>query len=78
MELKIGLIGKGTVGTSFLKLLKEKEQFIEEIYGVRCILIAVFERDGAFIDDKGINPEEILNNYSSLKKTDIWKFRYLY
>jgi homoserine dehydrogenase len=73
MELKIGLIGKGTVGTSFLKLLKEKEQLIEEIYGVKCIITAVFERDGAFIDDKGINPEEILNNYSSLKKTNIWK-----
>lgn len=73
MEVKIGLIGKGTVGTSFLKLLKDKLQFLEDSYGVKCILIAVFEKSGAFLDNDGIDLEEILNNYSNLKQSNTWR-----
>ena len=73
MELKICLIGKGNVGTSFLQLLKERRNTIKEIYNCECKLIAIFEHDGALINKDGIDINEILANDINLRKNIFWK-----
>ncbi|KKN33977.1 hypothetical protein LCGC14_0798290 [marine sediment metagenome] len=73
MELKICLIGKGNVGTSFLKLLIERRNTIKEIYNCDCKLVAIFEHDGALINKDGIEINEILANSINLRKNIFWK-----
>ncbi|MFX1305146.1 MAG: homoserine dehydrogenase [Promethearchaeota archaeon] len=72
MELKICLIGKGNVGTCFLKLLKEKRNMIREIYNCECKVVAVFELDGALINKNGIDLEEILVQNNNFRKSPFW------
>ena len=73
MEYKIGLIGKGNVGTSFLQLLGETKQEIKEKLNVDCKLVALFEIDGALIDNEGLDFYDLLENYSDLKGSSYWK-----
>ncbi|MFX1500017.1 MAG: homoserine dehydrogenase [Promethearchaeota archaeon] len=73
MELKICLIGKGNVGTCFLHLLKEKRSIIRENYHCNCKLVAIFEYDGALINDNGIDLDELLANSNNLRKNKFWK-----
>ncbi|MFW9949966.1 MAG: homoserine dehydrogenase [Candidatus Thorarchaeota archaeon] len=73
MVFRIGLIGKGKVGTCFLQLLKEKKKIIRDNFNIECIITAVFERDGALINCDGLNIDEVLNNYPNLKESDYWK-----
>jgi len=61
MEVKIGLIGKGNVGTHFLQLLKERETILKNKFDVDLIVVAIFELDGTLINKKGLNLNEILN-----------------
>ena len=72
MEVKLGLIGKGNVGTEFLKLLKEKEKYLEDEFNIQVKLIAVFELDGALINKFGLNIEKILG-INNLKDLPDWK-----
>ncbi|MFX0019312.1 MAG: homoserine dehydrogenase [Promethearchaeota archaeon] len=72
MELKICLIGKGNVGTCFIQLLKKKKEIIRELYNCNCKLVAVFEFDGALINENGINLDELSTN-NNFKKSEFWK-----
>ena len=71
MELKICLIGKGNVGTCFIQLLKKKREIIRELYNCNCKLVAVFEFDGALINENGINLDELSTN-NNFKKSEFW------
>jgi len=73
MELKICLIGKGNVGTSFLQLLKERRNIIRELYNCNCKLVAIFEHDGALINKDGIDLNELLAKSSNFRKNKFWK-----
>ena len=73
MEVKICLIGKGNVGTCFLQLLKEKRDNIRVDFNFTCKLVAIFEHDGALIDNDGINLDYILENHTNLRKNQNWK-----
>ena len=73
MELKICLIGKGNVGTSFLQLLKERRNIIKEIYNCNCKLVAIFEHDGALINKDGIDLNELLAKSTNFRKNIFWK-----
>ncbi len=73
MELKICLIGKGNVGTRFLELLKKKSHNIKENYNCNCKLVAIFEYDGALINNNGLDLEEILVNNNNFKENKFWK-----
>ncbi len=73
MELKICLIGKGTVGTSFLELLKRKKEIIKERYNCECKLLAIFERDGALINEDGLILDELLNDSIDFRENKFWK-----
>ncbi|MFX1453052.1 MAG: homoserine dehydrogenase [Promethearchaeota archaeon] len=73
MELKICLIGKGNVGTCFLQLLKEKSSIIRETYNCNCKIIAIFEYDGAIINNNGIDLDEILASSNNFRNNKFWK-----
>ena len=73
MEVKICLIGKGNVGTCFLELLKEKRDNIRVNFNFNCKLVAIFEHDGALINNDGIDLDDILEDYNNLRKNQYWK-----
>ena len=72
MEIKICLIGKGVVGTCFLQLLNELEKDIEQKYDTMCKIIAVFKSDGALIEQDGLDLDELVKNFNSLKESNLW------
>jgi len=72
MEVKICLIGMGNVGTSFLKLLKEKRENIVDKFNFKPKLIAIFEHDGALINSNGIDIDNLLMDHSNLRKNQYW------
>jgi homoserine dehydrogenase len=73
MEFKIGLIGFGNVGTSFIKILKDKEHVLKEQFGFEYKVIAIFEYDGALINEKGINLEELLKTNNRFRDLPYWR-----
>jgi len=73
MEVKICLIGKGNVGTYFLQLLKEKRDNIRANFNFNCKLVAIFEHDGALINNDGIDLDEVLEDSTNLRKNQYWK-----
>jgi homoserine dehydrogenase len=73
MEVRIGLIGKGNVGTCFLQLLKEKRDFFKNYYDFKCKLIAIFEHDGALINHNGIDLDAILADSKNLRENQFWR-----
>ena len=72
MEVKICLIGMGNVGTSFLRLLKEKGDTIRVNFNFTCKLIAIFEHDGALINSGGIDLDSVLEDHTNLRKNQFW------
>ena len=72
MEVKICLIGMGNVGTSFLQLLKEKQDNIKVNFNFNCKLVAIFEHDGALINRDGIDLDNVLEDDTNLRKDQYW------
>jgi len=72
MEVKICLIGMGNVGTSFLHLLKEKQNSIKAYFNFHCKLVAIFEHDGALINQDGIDLENLLLDNTFLRQDPKW------
>jgi len=61
LELKIGLIGFGTVGTGFVKLLLEKHGHIKERYGLDLRLVGVADLvKGSVYDERGLDMARLL------------------
>jgi len=73
MEVKFCLIGMGNVGTSFLKLLKEKRESVRDKFNINTKLVAIFEYDGALINSNGIDLEDLLRDYSNLRNNQYWE-----
>ena len=73
MDAKIGLIGYGNVGASFLKILKEKKQILSKNFELDCKVIAIFEYDGALIKEDGIDLELLLNKENKYRELPFWK-----
>ncbi|MFX0135178.1 MAG: homoserine dehydrogenase, partial [Candidatus Hodarchaeota archaeon] len=72
MDLKICLIGKGNVGTSFLQLLKDKEDDLKNKYNLNYIIVAIFEHDGALIKEDGINIETLMEKGENFRELPHW------
>jgi len=72
MEVKIGLIGMGNVGTSFLEILKENQNNIKVDFNFHCKLVAIFEHDGALIDNNGIDLDILLKDENYLRTNQFW------
>ena len=73
MDAKIGLIGYGNVGASFLKILKEKRQLLSKNFKLDCKVIAIFEYDGALLKEDGIDLEFLLNKGDKYRELAFWK-----
>jgi homoserine dehydrogenase len=73
MEYRVGLIGKGVVGTAFIDLLRTVRHKYKQEYDLELKLVAIFEKDGALIDDQGIKVDEIYRLDQKLASFTYWK-----
>ena len=73
MRVKICLIGKGTVGTSFLKLVNIKKEEFKQKFNLEIIVTSIFEYDGALINESGINLGEVLDAGTNFRNLPYWK-----
>lgn len=60
MNVRIALHGFGNVGQGLATLLVERNDAFESRYGVRYLLTAVADRQGAAVDPAGIDPASLL------------------
>ncbi len=58
--MRIILVGFGTVGQSFVKLLQEVEGRLLSSYGIRPRLVAVVDKGGAALNPRGLDASKIL------------------
>jgi len=75
MEVKIGLIGMGNVGTCFVTLLKEKEELLSQLFDLEYKVIVIFEHDGALIKEDGLNLRKIIELSENFRESPHWKKR---
>ena len=73
MEINIALIGKGYVGSSFLQLLKEKKKLMNDNFNLDIRIIAVFELDGALINEGGIDLNNLSKHNKNFRELPDWK-----
>lgn len=73
MDFKICIIGKGNVGTSFLQLLKERQDVLKSKYNLNYKIVAIFECDGGLIKEDGINIEELMVIGEKFRDLPYWK-----
>ncbi|MHA1669057.1 MAG: homoserine dehydrogenase [Promethearchaeota archaeon] len=76
MNINIGLIGKGNVGTSFLQLLNKKNPIIIDSREFDIRVVGIFEHDGAILNENGINLENLLELGKDFRIHKNWKFGY--
>ncbi len=72
IEVKICLIGCGRVGTSFLQLLNEKKEMLKKNFNLSYNVVAIFEYDGALINEGGINIKEVLEKGNNFRELPYW------
>lgn len=70
--INLCLIGKGTVGTCLLKLLFNRKEEFNEKFGLNFIVKAIFEYDGALINENGLNLGLFLNKEQEFRELDDW------
>ncbi len=75
-NINIGLIGKGKVGTSFLQILNKKNPIIINSIEFNIKVVGIFEHDGAILNEKGINIENLLSLGKNYQAHDKWKSGY--
>lgn len=61
---KIALIGYGTVGQSFVQLIRDKKKELKTLYGVDAKIVAISGRSkGSIYDPDGLDLEQITENF---------------
>jgi homoserine dehydrogenase len=73
MKAKICLIGKGTVGSSFLQLINNKMDYLKQKFNLDIVINSIFEFDGALIRENGIDINEVLDAGNNFKNLPYWK-----
>lgn len=73
MDIKIALVGKGTVGTKFLELLEEKKEVLKDDFDLSFKIIGIFEIDGALINESGIDIKRLIEMGENFKQASYWK-----
>ena len=63
VDVRIILVGFGTVGKGFLNVVLEKKSFLKESYGLNLLINVVFKSDGGFISntDTGLDIQSLLS-----------------
>ena len=59
--ISIGLIGLGIVGNSVISIIHENVELYKNLYGLDFVFNAIFEFDGALINENGLDLNEIIN-----------------
>ncbi|MHA2006805.1 MAG: homoserine dehydrogenase [Promethearchaeota archaeon] len=73
MNVKVCLIGKGIVGTSFLQLLYQNKDSFKKNFNLNLIVNSIFEIDGALINKDGIDLKEVLEAEGDFRSLVYWK-----
>jgi len=63
-ELRMALVGFGNVGKAVARVIVEKRDLLQKI-GFEPVVVAVFEKNGSWIDENGLNLQEILQKGES-------------
>jgi homoserine dehydrogenase len=74
MRYKVGLIGKGNVGSALIHLLHIKQSLLEKELDINFTLNAIFKSDGALLalDKQGLNVTKIINKEYDIKRMAQW------
>ncbi len=74
MIMNLAIIGFGNVGRAFARILLERKQDLEKRYGFQSKIKGIFELNGAFINEAGLNIKDIINlNPNEFEKHENWK-----
>ncbi len=72
--LKVAIIGFGTVGSSFARILYNKEDLLKNRYGFECSVVAVSDiRKGSILDSNSLDLGEILRLNDETGRIDGYK-----
>ncbi len=72
MTFRVGLIGKGNVGSCFLELLKAKESFMKDTLNEKVKITGIFKSDGALLDDQGLNISRVIAHKHEINTMEQW------
>ncbi len=73
MDIKIGLIGMGNVGSSFISILQEKKEALKDNFDLSFKIGSIFEIDGALINENGIDTKELIEMGVDFRQSPYWK-----
>ncbi|MHA1144947.1 MAG: homoserine dehydrogenase [Candidatus Helarchaeota archaeon] len=72
--VNLALVGFGTVGRALAGIINDKKAEIKKDYGMDLKVIAIFELEGAFINESGLNLGELVGySFKEFKKHPNWK-----
>ena len=72
--MKVAMIGFGTVGSNFAKVLHVKRKMLKDRYGLECEIVAVSDINrGSVYDPKGLDIPELLRLVKEGNKIDGYK-----
>ena len=72
--IRVAVIGFGTVGSSFARVLHEKRKMLKDRYGLDCEIVAVSDINrGSVYDPKGLDIGELLRLVKESNKIDGYK-----
>lgn len=60
--MRIAIVGFGTVSKGLITVLTEKASQILDEFGVQISVVAVFKKDGAFINDRGLELNKLMSS----------------
>ena len=73
MDVNICLIGKGTVGTSFIQLLLEKKEILKRKFNLELIVNSIIEEDGVLINSSGIDLKQVIDSKENFRSLPYWE-----
>ncbi|MHA1728347.1 MAG: homoserine dehydrogenase [Promethearchaeota archaeon] len=71
--VNLAIVGMGVVGRSILKIFNNNRENYKKKYGKDFLFTAIFEYDGAFFNEEGLNIGEILNT-ENIRNLKCWKY----
>ena len=73
--MRVIIVGFGTVGQSFAKLIQLKDEWLKTRYGIIPQIVAIVDRGGAFVNEDGIRLVDALSTrekHGTVAAHDVW------